>query len=133
MKNLEVIKNEVAVKNRYGKWDDIMFYHNGGGSSLSAEKLSNMVNEVAEEYAKQCCDEQISDWVELLSDGSNQPDKTGQYFVVIKGKATIATYAKQYKGWFASGQYYSDDFRNIGITHYSFIKMPNTPNIVTTK
>lgn len=59
MKTIEEIKNEVAVKNRYGKWDDIMFYHNGGGSSLSAEKLSNMVNEVAEEYAKQRCQTQI--------------------------------------------------------------------------
>lgn len=122
--DLEEVKKEVLKKFGYTKpW-----------VALSLDDKALLVDEISTEFAKQCCDElQKTDWIELQHDGSNQPDETGKYFVVIKGKSDIATYIEHYKGWIASSQYYSDDFRNIGITHYSIIQMPNTPNVVTTK
>lgn len=53
MKNIEEIKNEVAVKHGFDEWD-IYSFNRSNGTNIDA-----MVNEVAIEHSKQCCDEQI--------------------------------------------------------------------------
>lgn len=58
MKTLEEIKNKVAVNAGYENWINIMFYHNSG-MVISSYQFSLIINQVAEEYARQCCTEQI--------------------------------------------------------------------------
>lgn len=50
MKNLEEIKNEVAVKFGYVNWMKCV--------DSPSFKYSFYIDEVMQEYAKQCCDEQ---------------------------------------------------------------------------
>jgi len=59
MIDLEKIKNEVAVKHGYKSFQKLLysFYKDSDTISLEVQKV---VNEVATEYARQMCDEQIN-------------------------------------------------------------------------
>ena len=52
MKTIEEIKNEVAVKHGYKNWHD-------ADLCTSYDQSDALVTEAMQEYAKQCCDEQI--------------------------------------------------------------------------
>jgi len=58
MIDLEKIKNEVAVKHGYNMWLDILGIFSTS-TDISYLQLIELENEVATEYARQMCDEQI--------------------------------------------------------------------------
>lgn len=58
MKSIEQIKNEVAVKNGYADWLDLMTQYKLE-LKISYSRLNLYIDEVADKYAKQCCEEQI--------------------------------------------------------------------------
>lgn len=59
MKTIEEIKNEVAVKHGYKDWLELC--HHYQYVEFSHNEFNGYLNEVATEYAKQCCDEQIKE------------------------------------------------------------------------
>lgn len=60
MKTIEEIKNEISVKYGYHSFSDAL--------EMSVCDIGEMVNELAETYAKQCCDEQIKACVKFSAE-----------------------------------------------------------------
>lgn len=65
MKNLEEIKEGVAIKHGFKNWFSLT---NHCWQNLQFKRLHDCEDEVAEEYAKQCCDEQIKACAEKAQD-----------------------------------------------------------------
>jgi len=63
-------------------------------------------------------------WISI-KDG--EPKETIQCFVFQRGKIMIATYILNYNKWISEGQYYSERWQDLGITHYQPIKKPKPP------
>lgn len=85
MKLIEEIKNSVAVK--YGFENFNRFANN----CIDIDLFNDIINEVAEQYAKQCCDEQIKACSESATANVVYDSFDGTYDAVVSKKSIVNT------------------------------------------
>lgn len=84
MKTIEEIKNEVALKHGYDNWPDLICQMLHVGWRMTA--FLKYENEAIQEYAKQCCDEQIKACAEKYDNSNDELD----YYQVIISTPNVA-------------------------------------------
>jgi len=63
----------------------------------------------------------------VINSEEDLPRENMQCFIMQNGNVQIGSYISNYKRWFAPGCYYSETYKNLGITHYQPIEKPKKP------
>lgn len=121
MKSIEQILDESAIQEGYKSIDEAYF-------DSETRYLHPIIKRAMIEHAKQCCDEQISDWIVINSERDLPTDKEVCYFYAEGGKYYNTVPCNL---MFLMSTYNFLKGSDKPVTHYKIIQKPNTPNVTT--